>query len=282
MSMRRAPPRRAKRPLAKKRKSVLIVGGAGRMGRLFARYFRRGGFDVEICDPADTLPGFPSAPLERAASADVVVVAASLSRSAETLAAVAAKRPKGLLFDIASVKAPLLPVLEAARLGGLSVASVHPMFGPTVRSLRRHGLIVCDCGDARAARRARKLFEGSGLRIATMPVAEHDPWIARTMGLTHALALGAAAALAALDVGPDALDGRASTSFRRLVELIGPILDQETELTRMIQAGNPEGEEALIQFEREMASVRKLLFHEPPSRLDATIRELRKAFGRRP
>ncbi|MGE5345489.1 MAG: prephenate dehydrogenase/arogenate dehydrogenase family protein [Acidithiobacillales bacterium] len=269
-------------PRRSRRRRVLVVGGAGRMGRLFARFFRRGGFDVEICDPAGPLPGFRSAPLARAASADVVVVAASLSRSAAVLSAVAAERPKGLVFDIASVKAPLLPVLEAARLGGLSIASVHPMFGPTVRTFRGHDLIVCDCGDARAARRARALFEGAGLRIATMPVAEHDPWIARTMGLTHALALGAAAALAALDVGPDALDGRASTSFRRLVELIGPILDQEAELTRMIQAGNPEGEEALIQFEREMASVRKLLFHEPPSRLDATIRELRKAFGRRP
>lgn len=272
--------KRARSPRAARR-SVLLVGGAGRMGKLFARFFRRGGFGVEVCDPSGSLPGFPSMPLARAASADVVVVAASLSRSAEALAAVTAERPKGLVFDIASVKAPLLPVLEAARLGGFSVASVHPMFGPFVRSLRGHDLIVCDCGDARAARHARSLFDGAGLRIATMPVAEHDPWIARTMGLTHALALGAAAALAALEVRPNRLDGRASTSFRRLVELIGPILDQESELTRMIQAGNPEGEEALIQFEREMASVRKLLFHEPPARLDATIRELRKAFGRR-
>jgi prephenate dehydrogenase len=155
------------------------------------------------------------------------------------------------------------------------------MFGPSVRGFRGHDLIVCDCGDAKAARRAKNLFDGWGLRIATMPVAEHDPWIARTMGLTHALALGAAAALAAMEVAPDVLHGRASTSFRRLVELIGPILDQEAELTRMIQAGNPEGEEALIQFEREMGSVRKLLFHEPVEQLDATIRELRKAFGRR-
>lgn len=264
-----------------RRRSVLIVGGAGRMGRLLARFFRRRGFYVEICDPADGLPGFQSAPLSRAAAADVVVVAASLSRSAEALARVTGQRPKGLVFDVASVKAPIVPILEAARLGGTSIASVHPMFGPSVRSFRGHDLIVCDCGDTKAARRVAALFEGTGLRIATMPVAEHDPWIARTMGLTHALALGAAAALAAMEVKPHALDGRASTSFRRLVELIGPILDQEAELTRMIQAGNPEGEEALIQFEREMASVRKLLFHEPVGRLDATIRELRKAFGRR-
>ncbi len=251
------------------------------MGRLLARPLRRHGFSVAICDPAGSPPGYPAAPLSEAASADVVVVAASLSRAAEVLAAVVGEKPRGLVFDIASVKAPLVPILEAARLHGIAIASVHPMFGPTVRTFRGHDLIVCDCGDAAAARRTKALFEGWGLRIATMPVAEHDPWIARTMGLTHALALGAAAALAAMDVAPGALDGRSSTSFRRLMELIGPILDQEAELTRMIQAGNPEGEEALIQFEREMRSVRKLLFHEPIEQLDATIRELRKAFGRR-
>jgi len=264
-----------------RRRKLLLVGGAGRMGRLLARFFRRKGFAVAISDPAGDVPGFRQAASGEAATADVVVVAASLSRSAEALAAVLAEGPKGLVVDIASVKAPLLPLLEAARLRGLSVASVHPMFGPTVRGFRGHDLIICDCGDANAARRARALFEGAGLRIATLPVAEHDPWIARTMGLTHALALGAAAALAAMEVTPHRLEGRASTSFRRLVEMIGPILDQEAELTRMIQAGNPEGEEALIQFEREIVSVRKLLYHEPIERLDATIRELRKAFGRR-
>lgn len=264
-----------------KRKSVLLVGGAGRMGRLLARQLSRRGFRVSIFDSAGTLRGFRPAPLFEAASADVVVVAASLSRSAEALAAVIAEKPRGLVFDIASVKAPLIPLLEAARLRGIAVASVHPMFGPSVRTFRGHDLIVCDCGDAKAARRTKALFDGWGLRIAMMPVAEHDPWTARTMGLTHALALGAAAALAAMEVAPDVLHGRASTSFRRLVELIGPILDQEAEMTRMIQAGNPEGEEALIQFEREMGSVRKLLFHEPVEKLDATIRELRKAFGRR-
>ena len=266
---------------AARRRTLLLVGGAGRMGRLFARFFRRRGFAVAISDPAGGAPGFRQASLAEAGAADVVVVSASLSRAAEALAAVVAERPRGLVIDIASVKAPLIPVLEAARLHGIPVASVHPMFGPTVRTFRGHDLIVCDCGDAGAARRARTLFEGAGLRIATMPVAEHDPWVARTMGLTHALALGAAAALAAMDVAPHRLEGRASTSFRRLVEMIGPILDQEAELTRMIQAGNPEGEVALIQFEREIASVRKLLYHEPIERLDATIRELRKAFGRR-
>jgi len=274
--MKRRPAGRARR------RQALVVGGNGRMGRLFARWLKRRGYAVLVADPAGAPAGFRKASLDAATDADVVVVAAALARAPEVLAEIVALRPRGLVFDIASVKTPLLPALEDAVRRGLSVTSVHPMFGPDVTSFRGHDLIVCDCGNAAAARRARALFAGSGAKVATMPVAEHDPWVARTMGLTHAVALGVAAALAILDVDVKRLDGRASTSFRRLVELVGPILAQETELTRTIQIGNPHSEEALLQFEREMTAVRKLLFHEPLDRLDAALTGLRRALGRSP
>jgi chorismate mutase/prephenate dehydrogenase len=272
----RAGPRNAAR-----RRRALVVGGNGRMGRLFARWLNGRRFHVLVADPAGAPAGCGKGRLDDAADADVVVVAASLSRAPEALSGVVARSPKGLVFDIASVKTPLAGVLEDAVRRGLAVASVHPMFGPDVASFRGHDLIVCDCGNAAAARRARALFAGSGVRVATMPLAEHDPWVARTMGLTHALALGVAAALAVLEVDVRKLDGRASTSFRRLVELVEPILDQEAELTRTIQTGNPHSEEALLQFEREMTAVRKLLLHEPPERLDAVLVGLRRALRRR-
>jgi len=251
------------------------------MGRLFARWLKGRRFHVLVADPAGAPAGFAKGSLDDAAGADVVVVAASLSRAAEVLSDVVARHPKGLVFDIASVKTPLVPTLEEAVRRGLAIASVHPMFGPDVASFRGHDLIVCDCGNAAAARRVRTLFVGSGVKVAAMPLAEHDPGVARTRGLTHALALGVAAALAVLEVEMKKLDGRASTSFRRLVELVEPILDQEAELTWTIQTGNPHSEEALLQLEREMTAVRKLFFHEPPERLDAALAGLRKALHRR-
>jgi len=272
--------RNAKPARPRRRPTALVVGGRGRMGRLFARWLKGRRYRVLVTDPAGAPAGFAKGSLDDAARAEVVVVAASLPRVRDALSEVVARNPKGLVFDIASVKTPLLPALEDAVRRGLAVASVHPMFGPDVASFRGHDLIVCDCGNPAAARRVRALFAGSGVKVASMPLAAHDPWVARTMGLTHALALGVAAALAVLEVDVRRLDGRASTSFRRLVELVEPILAQEAELTRTIQTGNPHSEEALLQLEREMTAVRKLLFHEPPERLDAAIAGLRKALRR--
>jgi chorismate mutase/prephenate dehydrogenase len=260
----------------KNKRVVLLVGGAGRMGRLFARFFRRKGFAVRVADPAGAPRGFAAGTFDDAATADIVLIATSLGQAAETLAAVLDRRPKGLVFDIASVKAPLLPLFTRARKEGVAIASAHPMFGPDARFPGRD-FLVCDAGDASAARRVARLFAGEGLKIRTMPAAEHDRWVGRTMGLAHLVALVSAFALAELGVARDDVDGRATTSFRHLLALVGPILDQDPALTRAIQAANPE---ALFVFERladQVDALRSLLFGGDASRLDTRLSAVRAA-----
>ena len=132
------------------KRTVLLVGGAGRMGRLFARFFRRRGYAVRVCDPACAPRGFASGTLDDAARADVVVIAASLENAAAALRAVLERKPKGLVFDIASLKTPLLPLFARARREGVSITSAHPMFGPDAR-LAGNDFLVLDCGNAAAA-----------------------------------------------------------------------------------------------------------------------------------
>ena len=139
------------------------------------------------------------------------------------------------------------------------------------------GHVVCDVGDASAVRRVARLFAGAGLKIRTMPAAEHDRWVGRTMGLAHLVALVSAFALAELGVSRDDVDGRATTTFRHLLALVGPILDQDPALTRAIQAANPE---ALFVFERladQVDALRSLLFGGDASRLGARLAAVRAA-----
>jgi chorismate mutase/prephenate dehydrogenase len=238
---------------------VLLVGGAGRMGRLLARAFRSAGQAVAVHDPGRRLAGFPSVPLETAAAADAVVVSVSLEATPAVLGEILSLAPPGLVLDVASVKGPLLPLYAAAARRSLSVASVHPMFGPGVRSLEGQNLIVCDVGVPAAARAAARLFSGHGLKVATMPIAAHDAWVARTLGLAHLLSLLAGSVLAREGVRVRSLDGLASTSFRRLSELAAPILHQAPDLTLPIQARNPETPALFDLLERELASWRALV-----------------------
>jgi chorismate mutase/prephenate dehydrogenase len=246
------------------------------MGRLFARHFRRKGFAVRVADPAGAPRGFAAAPLDEAATADIVLVAASLDNAAAALGAVLDRKPKGLVFDIASLKAPLLPLFSRALGQGVAIASAHPMFGPDARFSGRD-FLVCDAGDPAAARRVARLFAGEGLKLRTMPANEHDRWVGRTMGLAHLVALVSAFALAELGVTTGDVDGRATTSFRHLLALVGPILGQDAALTRAIQAANPEAPLVLEHLAEQVEVVRQLLFAGDASRLGARLSAARAA-----
>jgi len=271
----------SRRPRARAaRKTLLLVGGAGRMGRRLAPLFRKRGCRVLIADPAGPVPGFAAADLDAAASADVVCVAASLDETPAALEAVLERAPRGLVFDIASLKTPLLPLYARARRAGVAIASAHPMFGPGAR-WAGNDLLVLDCGDARAAARLARLFFGRGLRIRRMPVAEHDPWAARTMGLAHVAALACAGALERLKVDAFDVDGRATTSFRHLLALVAPLLDQDPALTRSIQVRNPDAPFVAEVLARELESLRAALFAPDAGPLAARLGALRRALGRR-
>jgi chorismate mutase/prephenate dehydrogenase len=246
------------------------------MGRLFARIFRRKGCDVRIADPAGVPRGFSAGTLDDASRADVVVIAASLDRAAGVLAAVLDRKPKGLVFDIASVKAPLLELFSRAREQGVAIASAHPMFGPRA-SLFGRDFLVLDAGDKAAARRVARLFAGEGLKIRTMPAAEHDRWVGRTMGFAHLIALVSAFGLAELGISRQDVDGRATTTFRNLLALVGPILEQDPALTRAIQTENPETPSVLDYLAREVEALRHLLFESDASRLEARVSAVRAA-----
>ncbi|HYV08641.1 MAG TPA: prephenate dehydrogenase/arogenate dehydrogenase family protein, partial [Thermoplasmata archaeon] len=149
----------AVRTPASRHQRILVVGGAGQMGRWLCRYFRSRGFEVVVNDPAGPLEGFPFEPdLRRAVhEADVVAVSVPMSVSADVLRTIAEMKPKALVFDIASLKAPVEDPLRSMGRAGLRVTSVHPMFGPNLWPLSSGNIIFSDCGNAVAVLEAKEL-----------------------------------------------------------------------------------------------------------------------------
>jgi len=92
---------------------VLVIGGAGKMGRWFADFFRSQGFETSIADPgiADGDGKFANW-TDAGVDYDVIVVAAPLGISGRILAQLAVLKPRGLIFDIGSLKTPLLDGLR--------------------------------------------------------------------------------------------------------------------------------------------------------------------------
>ena len=190
---------------------VAIVGGAGKMGDWIARFLRKSGHDVLIVDPASG----NGLSLKDCADADAVIVSVPIHatdavlRELDTLC-----RDDALIFDLTSLKSPITATLRemAPRR---NVCSVHPMFGPSATSLSGRSLIVCDCGNVRAAETAKHLFDGRGGNIRMMPIEQHDEYMSYVLGLSHAVNIAFFTVLDRSGIPFRDMQSVASTTFRK-------------------------------------------------------------------
>jgi len=191
-----------------------IVGGAGRMGRWFADFFENQGCEVRICDPASEprararggsepgaratgLPaggGWPPLPADGgrvsaldalAAECDFIMIATPMRVAPQVIERLAALGTRAVVFDIASIKAPLRDAIGLARDAGVAITSVHPLFGPRCRTLSDKVICLCDCGDADATAHVRRLFEHTAATLVELSLDEHDRTMAWVLGLSH-------------------------------------------------------------------------------------------------
>jgi len=193
---------------------VLVIGGAGKMGRWFVDFFSSQGFATSVADTSvDDAPGQFHNWTDAGVDYDVIVVAAPLAVSGRILAQLAVLKPKGLVFDIGSLKSPLIDGLRELQSAGCRVTSLHPMYGPDTRLLSGRHLIFCDVGDADATAAAKELFSATMVEQLDMGLEDHDRLIAYVLGLSHALNIAFFTALSESGEAAPKLAQMSSTTF---------------------------------------------------------------------
>lgn len=241
---------------------ILIAGGLGRMGRWLADFFDSFGHEITLFEPADrpSLSGTNHAvttDFEAGAHmSDVIVLAAPISATPNLIDRLTAACVPGLIFDICSLKSPLLDAIGRAQRSGRRIASVHPMFGPQVEVLADRNIVVCDCGDSTSAADAQALFENTSARLVRMPVTEHDRLMSCVLGLSHLSNLVFGQALVTSGIGFDQLSEVASTTFRAQLGVTTPVVNENPELYYEIQAENAYTAEIIRQFEQAFVAYR--------------------------
>ena len=195
-------------------RTALVIGGAGKMGRWFAEFFASQGFVTTVADLSiEDGPNRYHSWTDAGVDFDVIVVAAPLAVSGRILAQLAVLKPKGLVFDIGSLKSPLLDGLAELRAAGCRVTSLHPMYGPDTRLLSGRHLIFCDAGDPQATADAKELFAATMVEQLDMSLEDHDRLIAYVLGLSHALNIAFFTALAESGEAAPRLAKMSSTTF---------------------------------------------------------------------
>jgi len=226
---------------------ALVIGGAGLMGRWFVRYLAAQGFSVEIADPAEGPGGVVNHRdwHQVALDHELIVIAAPMPATAKILEELASAPPKGVVFDVGSLKSPLREGLAALRAAGGRVTSVHPMFGPDTELLSGRHVIFIDLGVPEATAAARALFEPTMATLVEMDLESHDRLIAYVLGLSHALNIAFFTALAESGEAAPRLATLSSTTFDAQLGVAAKVAAENPDLYFEIQTLNDYGTESL-------------------------------------
>lgn len=260
---------------------VLVVGGAGEMGRWLCRYLRSRGHEVLVNDIAGPLEGFGFEPdlAKGVRRADVVAVSVPMTEAPKVLRQIAKLRPKALVFDICSLKSPIEGELRQMGKAGLRIASVHPMFGPNLFPLSSGNITFSDCGSGVAVLEAKELFRPSGATLIDMSLDHHDEFMAFLLGLSHLTLLTFARSVSKSPFQFGGLRRPAGTTFSRLSIASMGLLEDPPALLRDIQALNPQTPAVHRRIREVLDDWERATLSKDPSEFYRLIDQSRAYFG---
>ncbi len=241
-------------------RSALVICGAGKMGRWFVDFFRSQGFATTVADKSvEDGPAAFSNWTDAGIDYYVIVVAAPLAASGRILLKIAVLKPRGLVFDIGSLKSPLMDGLRELADAGCKVTSLHPMYGPDTRLLSGRHLIFCDAGCPDATEAAKDLFRSTMVERLDMTLEDHDRLIAYVLGLSHALNIAFFTALAESGEAAPKLAQLSSTTFDSQLLVSEAVAQDNPHLYFEIQHLNKFGQGPLAALSDAASRIRELV-----------------------
>lgn len=240
---------------------ALVIGGSGKMGRWFVEFLASQGFSVEVADPAGAPEGIRAIADWRQSDLrhDFIVLATPLGITDGILRELALRRPRGIVFDVGSLKSPLRMGLNALRSHGCRVTSIHPMFGPDTELLSGRHVVFVDLGCAEALDRVRELFAPTMAEQVVMSLDDHDRLIAYVLGLSHALNIAFFTALAESGEAAPRLAKMSSTTFDSQLDVAARVAQESPELYYEIQSLNDYGAESLEALAQAVERIRSAI-----------------------
>jgi chorismate mutase / prephenate dehydrogenase len=171
---------------------VLVVGGTGGMGRLFARMFVNHGASVKIfgrtgpgtrkvAREIGVLPGNYS----DAGRADIVIVSVPMQTTLSlSLKLGSIIKPDSLLADLSSIKTGIADQI-AERTRGFEYVSLHPLFGPELAHIGRQRIAAIPYRAGPLWQKLQLVFNEEGARLLRTTPHEHDKMTAQVQALHH-------------------------------------------------------------------------------------------------
>ncbi|WP_372869701.1 bifunctional chorismate mutase/prephenate dehydrogenase [Shewanella sp.] len=203
---------------------IVIIGGQGQLGRLFAQMFALSGYEVRLLDKDD----WDHAD-ELFEAAGLVLVTVPIATTCQLIRERLGNLPAHcVLADLTSIKgAPLKAMLETHNG---PVVGLHPMFGPDVGSLAKQVVVVCH---GRESDKYQWLMEQIGIwgaRLVEADASRHDKAMQLVQAMRHFSSFVYGLNLCREQADIDTLLEFSSPIYRLELAMVGRLFAQSGEL----------------------------------------------------
>ncbi|MFH1015368.1 MAG: prephenate dehydrogenase [Chloroflexota bacterium] len=227
---------------------VAIIGGAGKMGRWFARFLLSekhevvisGRSEARLREAKEQLGVLVASNVEAVKGADAIVLSVPINGFEDIVKEIAPHiNLAQVVVDVTSIKKMPVDVMHKY-LKTKQVLGAHPLFGPGAQSVANQNFILTPTNNEEKAlaQKAKDYLEGKGALVTLMTPQEHDRKMAVVLGLAHFIAIVAADALLSTDEIKNA-ESIGGITYKVLLTLVESVLTEDAELYASLQMNLP-------------------------------------------
>ncbi|MDP4534849.1 bifunctional chorismate mutase/prephenate dehydrogenase [Alkalimonas collagenimarina] len=251
---------------------VVVVGGAGALGRRFVSLFQRSGYQVEVIESADWARA-----RQICADAVLVLMATPITLTCQLIQQLPPLPDDCILADLTSIKAKPLACMLAQHQG--PVIGLHPMFGPDVTHLVKQVIVVCP---GRASEQCDWLVNQLsiwGAELTEQSADVHDERMQLIQGMRHFTSLVYGVHLAEEQADLTELLRLSSPIYRLELAMIGRLFAQNAELYADIMLSSVQTAELLQRYLQRFQQVLQQVQQHDKAALMAEFNKGQQFFG---
>ena len=223
--------------------TIVVVGGAGALGKIFVSLFERSGYSVSVVEREDWESGHAADVLSTAALA---VVAVPINLTEQVIGQLSMLPESCILADITSIKVKPIEAMMAVHKG--PVVGLHPMFGPDAPGMIKQVVVVCEGRNESAYGWLIDQMRIWGATIHNSTAEEHDKSMAYIQVMRHFNTFVYGEHLRGEDPDLESLTMFSSPIYRLELAMVGRLFAQAPELYADIIFNNPENFALLRRF----------------------------------
>ena len=222
-------------------KKIVVVGGAGALGRIFVDMFKRSGYSVQLLEQHD----WPNAD-SILSDAGLVLVAVPIKLTENIIFKLTCLPLDCVLVDITSTKQKPLAAMMSVHAG--PVLGLHPMFGPDIPSLVKQIVVVCHGRHAEQYEWLLQQIRIWGGVLQQTTAKEHDDAMVFIQVMRHFCSFVFGSHLASENPNLQQLISLSSPIYRLELAMVGRLFAQDPALYADIIFDNEDSVALLTEF----------------------------------